>query len=166
MSALDLADNSGSGAGGALIAVIVLVTAFYFLPTIVAAVRHVPNVGSVAVINLFFGWTLIGWVVSLSMAARSRATSTVVNVHSHGGGFIQPQYQPQQYSVEDGSERRTGATAWMPQQTALPSQATRQYPAISQGQEQFAIPPGWHPDPSGAARQRYWDGQRWTDHTA
>jgi hypothetical protein len=23
---------------------------------------------------------------------------------------------------------------------------------------------GWYPDPSGAARQRYWDGQRWTGH--
>jgi hypothetical protein len=24
--------------------------------------------------------------------------------------------------------------------------------------------PGWYPDPSGAARQRYWDGQQWTGH--
>jgi len=27
-------------------------------------------------------------------------------------------------------------------------------------------PPGWHHDPSGAPRQRYWDGSRWTDHYA
>ena len=25
---------------------------------------------------------------------------------------------------------------------------------------------GWYPDPSGAGGQRWWDGQRWTDHTA
>lgn len=25
---------------------------------------------------------------------------------------------------------------------------------------------GWYPDPTGAAAQRYWDGARWTDHTA
>lgn len=44
----------------------------YFVPLIVAMLRHVPNVGSVAVINLFLGWTVIGWVVALAMAARSR----------------------------------------------------------------------------------------------
>ena len=42
-----------------------------FVPLIVAVVRHVPNVGSVAVINIFLGWTLIGWVVALAMAVRS-----------------------------------------------------------------------------------------------
>jgi hypothetical protein len=27
-------------------------------------------------------------------------------------------------------------------------------------------PANWYPDPSGQARLRYWDGARWTDHTA
>jgi hypothetical protein len=27
-------------------------------------------------------------------------------------------------------------------------------------------PAGWHPDPYGAARLRWWDGQQWSDHTA
>ncbi|MUL76445.1 superinfection immunity protein [Mycobacterium sp. CBMA226] len=38
----------------------------------VAANRKVPNVGSVIVINLFLGWTFVGWVVALAMAMRSR----------------------------------------------------------------------------------------------
>jgi Superinfection immunity protein len=46
----------------------------YFLPTIVAASRKVPNVGSIAVINVFLGWTLVGWVVALAMAARTVPT--------------------------------------------------------------------------------------------
>ncbi|MBA2283108.1 MAG: DUF2510 domain-containing protein [Acidimicrobiia bacterium] len=29
-----------------------------------------------------------------------------------------------------------------------------------------ATPPGWHPDPAGRARLRWWDGTRWTEHTA
>lgn len=27
-----------------------------------------------------------------------------------------------------------------------------------------AIPPGWYPDPSGGAQQRWWNGATWTDH--
>ena len=34
--------------------------ALYFIPTIVAAVRGVPNIGSIIVINFFLGWTFIG----------------------------------------------------------------------------------------------------------
>lgn len=49
----------------------ILVALVYFAPTIVAVARKVPNGGSVAVINLFLGWTLIGWVIALAMAARS-----------------------------------------------------------------------------------------------
>ncbi|MGH9081153.1 MAG: DUF2510 domain-containing protein [Acidimicrobiales bacterium] len=31
---------------------------------------------------------------------------------------------------------------------------------------QYAVaPPGWHPDPSGQYRLRWWDGARWTEHT-
>ena len=42
----------------------------YFLPAIIAYRRDVPNMWSVAVINIFLGWTLIGWVVALALAAR------------------------------------------------------------------------------------------------
>jgi hypothetical protein len=41
---------------------------FYFLPVIVAAMRGHHNVGSIAVINVFLGWTFVGWVVALAMA--------------------------------------------------------------------------------------------------
>lgn len=49
----------------------------YFIPTIVAVHRGVTNQGSVFVLNLFLGWTLIGWVVALAMAARSKPAPTV-----------------------------------------------------------------------------------------
>ncbi|MFD7431959.1 superinfection immunity protein [Streptomyces sp. NPDC059818] len=49
----------------------VIILFVYFVPTIVAFTRGVPNKGSVLVVNLFLGWTLVGWVVSLAMAARS-----------------------------------------------------------------------------------------------
>lgn len=43
----------------------------YFLPTIIATVRKVPNVGSVIVVNLLLGWLLVPWVIALAMAVRS-----------------------------------------------------------------------------------------------
>jgi cytochrome c biogenesis protein CcdA len=61
----------GSAAGGAVFLFVIIGLGFYFLPSIVGAVRKVPNIGSVVVINLFLGWTLVGWVVALAMAARS-----------------------------------------------------------------------------------------------
>jgi hypothetical protein len=65
--------DSASGGGAVVLTIILLIVGFfaYWVPTIVAAVRKVPNVGSVAVINFFLGWTFIGWVVALAMAMRS-----------------------------------------------------------------------------------------------
>ena len=49
----------------------------YFVPTIVAITRHVPNTGSVIVINLFLGWSLIGWIVALAMAVEPQMARAV-----------------------------------------------------------------------------------------
>jgi hypothetical protein len=42
--------------------------AVYFLPTIIAAVRKKRNVLAIFLLNLFLGWTFIGWVVALVWA--------------------------------------------------------------------------------------------------
>ena len=44
---------------------------FYFMPAIVAAVRHTHNASGILLLNIFLGWTLIGWVVALLMAIWS-----------------------------------------------------------------------------------------------
>ena len=49
----------------------VLAIAFYFLPAIIAAVRHTHNATAILLINIFFGWTGIGWFVALLMAICS-----------------------------------------------------------------------------------------------
>lgn len=61
---------SSSGGGAAALLVIIGI-GLYFLPTIVAVARKVTNQGSVLVINLFLGWTFVGWVVALAMACRT-----------------------------------------------------------------------------------------------
>lgn len=40
----------------------------YFVPSIVAISRKHPNKGVIIVVDLFLGWTFIGWVVALAMA--------------------------------------------------------------------------------------------------
>jgi|SRR5215218_3344382 hypothetical protein len=57
----------------AFLAEFAAVLAVYFLPTIISTKRKVPNVGSVVVIDTLLGWTLIGWLLTPAMAARSRA---------------------------------------------------------------------------------------------
>jgi len=49
----------------------------YFLPTIVALVRHKRNVVSILLLNLFLGWTLIGWIVALGWASTLDAPLAV-----------------------------------------------------------------------------------------
>lgn len=50
--------------------VLTALVALYLLPTIVAAIRHVPNLGSIAIINIFAGFTLWGWVTAMALACR------------------------------------------------------------------------------------------------
>ena len=47
----------------------------YFLPSLIAFHRRVSSVGSVVIINAFLGWTFIGWVAALAMAARTAPAS-------------------------------------------------------------------------------------------
>lgn len=54
----------------------------YFLPTIIAILRQKTNTGSIFALNLFLGWSLIGWVVALIWALSSdnlRNQTVIVN---------------------------------------------------------------------------------------
>lgn len=54
---------------------LIFLLVLYFLPTIIAMRRGRMNTASIAVVNIFLGWTLIGWVLSLAwaLAANERA---------------------------------------------------------------------------------------------
>jgi Na+/proline symporter len=45
--------------------------ALYFVPAIIAALRHTHNATAILLLNIFFGWTVIGWFVALIMAICS-----------------------------------------------------------------------------------------------
>ena len=52
--------------------ILLLVIIIYMLPTLIAFSREHPHREAVAVINIFLGWTLIGWFVVFLWAALAR----------------------------------------------------------------------------------------------
>ena len=45
--------------------------AFYFAPAIIAAARNTHNATAILLLNIFLGWTVVGWFVALLMAICS-----------------------------------------------------------------------------------------------
>jgi hypothetical protein len=43
----------------------------YFLPTILAFARNKRDTAAILLLNLFLGWTMIGWVVALVWAVKA-----------------------------------------------------------------------------------------------
>ena len=56
---------AGDAATGFAVA---LILGIYFLPDWIAQSRGHPNRGSIFVLNLFLGWTFLGWVAALIWA--------------------------------------------------------------------------------------------------
>ncbi|PBJ02113.1 superinfection immunity protein [Pseudomonas sp. ACN5] len=52
---------------------VLLVVAFvaYFLPTFIASKRNHPNGNSIGLLNIFLGWTFIGWLAALIWSASA-----------------------------------------------------------------------------------------------
>jgi predicted membrane protein len=57
-----------------LVLVLIGIVAFvlHFLPVFVAGSRHAEHFWWILLINFFFGWTLIGWVIALIWALSDR----------------------------------------------------------------------------------------------
>jgi len=92
--------KSDSFAGSIGAGFVVLLVGFglgiYFLPTIKAYQEKKRNKEAILAVNLFLGWTLVGWVVALAWAFSKDAASPVVAAvpstlcascgkYSHGG---------------------------------------------------------------------------------
>jgi len=55
---------------------IVLLVVIYLLPTIIAVYRQT-SVAAV-IINIFLGWTLLGWVFALILALQNKTRQVVI----------------------------------------------------------------------------------------
>lgn len=54
------------------------VLGFYLLPTFMAIKRKSPHRTAVVIINFFFGFTLIGWIIALVLASKEPQPVVVV----------------------------------------------------------------------------------------
>lgn len=72
--------------------VIIIFLLFYFLPTIIAAMRSKSNTLGIFALNLFLGWTFVGWIVSLvwSLTSDNKPQTIVVNNHVSADRTINP----------------------------------------------------------------------------
>jgi hypothetical protein len=50
---------------------VISVFGVYFMPIIIALLRGRHRAGSVAMVNVFLGWTVIGWLLALVWASSS-----------------------------------------------------------------------------------------------
>jgi hypothetical protein len=57
--------------------VLLVIGVVYFLPTIIAVNRHRVSVAAIAVVNLLFGWTLLGWVIALVWSLTGNPNSAI-----------------------------------------------------------------------------------------
>jgi len=55
----------------------------YFLPSIVATGRQAPHWLTVFLLNVFLGWSFIGWVVAMVMACRPHHRLHAHRVRKH-----------------------------------------------------------------------------------
>jgi Superinfection immunity protein len=53
-----------------------LPTVMYFLPSIIALARSKRDLLAIFLLNLFLGWSVIGWIVALVWAAKSDIPTT------------------------------------------------------------------------------------------
>ena len=52
--------------------------AMYFLPAIVAHHRRHVSSGAIFLVNLFFGWSIIGWIICFAWACSGDTRQQVV----------------------------------------------------------------------------------------
>jgi hypothetical protein len=50
---------------------IIICVLLYFVPTVIACARNHHNQTPVMLVNLFFGWTFLGWIIALIWASSA-----------------------------------------------------------------------------------------------
>jgi uncharacterized RDD family membrane protein YckC len=100
---------------------------------------------------------LLGFITALNSQRNQRVGDMAASTFVVDRNYEGPVPAPGQ--IAGGAPQYAPTGGW----NAPPTGAPIQQPPPQQGGAQAA---DWYPDPHGQARLRYWDGQRWTDHTS
>ena len=74
--------------------IIAVLSGFYMLPWAIAATRHKQNTGTIALLNVFLGWSGVGWVIALVLACLSDPVRQVHPPPPPAHGWQQPAAPP------------------------------------------------------------------------
>jgi len=58
--------------------IVLFLIAGYFIPSIVALGRHHQNVAGIIALNIFLGWTILGWVAAFVWALTATTPAVLV----------------------------------------------------------------------------------------
>lgn len=57
---------------------LVMAAVIYLLPTIIAIRRNSPHTAAAVIVNLIFGFTVVGWIVALILASKQPQPIVVI----------------------------------------------------------------------------------------
>jgi len=83
---------------------VIFVLAMYFLPALIAAQKKHHNASAICLLNLFLGWTCIGWIAALVWSATSPPPTQLPPQYP-------PYYQhqlPPQYAQQQPPQQQVG----------------------------------------------------------
>ncbi len=96
MNLLFQSNTSDTTVGVVFVIFIIVGAIFYFIPSIIALMRGKSNTVAIIALNLFLGWSIVGWVVSLVWSLSSEVSPARIVVN-----------QPLQKTKEDGIDKLT-----------------------------------------------------------
>jgi hypothetical protein len=62
---------------------LMIIVVIYFIPAFVAALRRHNDENAIAVLNIFLGWTVIGWVAALVWASNGNVKEKKASVDTN-----------------------------------------------------------------------------------
>ncbi|AEV97743.1 hypothetical protein A4D02_16135 [Niastella koreensis] len=105
--------------GGSEWILIIIAFSLYFLPSIIANARKNSNATAITLLNLFLGWTVIGWITALiwAFASSSKHAPTIV-VHNTSQSYSQ-EYKAEHPQPKQQMQPEVSSTKLLTQQDKI-----------------------------------------------